>query len=434
MSSRFFRWILPFLSLLALIYLAYGGFKWWQKDQKQKQLFTYLLKDSPATKRIPSDAIAYLNLYDIQRLYGDWKGTRFYDVLAHWLDTGLSGKEKANPLLGGMLEKTILNVLGNELVLAAVPGKTPVPDLIGIARISSGSDFLLNLLLSSAKNVEKSETDGFLIYSLPLKNSGYEKIYVTVEDPLAYVSTNLQRLLLAAAKEGSGPDMLKNVETRSISEDTFLILYTPEASATGYGGNHTYHFTAESSKKIEGLLPEFRDTPSQVLKVRTNSTSLFRQPSACYSLQNVDGMPVSALMLGFQKPETAGQYEANLFALYQKENGANMIEQTSDRGIHCYRSEENGIARAMCRKGPNLLLVSGAFDPEMAEFATRKRNLPLILSVDFNSNSIPEYKEFVQKKDWKRFQHAKGFYFLSCIRELEGNIDEDSELLTVQIE
>jgi hypothetical protein len=142
-----------FVSLVCIGFLGYRGYGWWQKYQKRKALFLYFQKNSPVTKRIPEDTLLYINIYDLKRVHDQLRETHLSQVLAHWLDTGMSENEKPNPLLGGMLEKTILNIVGDEFALALLPSKQRPFDFLAIARIAPGSDFLLNLELSSAKNI-----------------------------------------------------------------------------------------------------------------------------------------------------------------------------------------------------------------------------------------------------------------------------------------
>src|SRR5262249_8705698 len=143
------------LLLVSIGYLCYRGYDWWKLREQQKALFVYLTQKSPVVKRIPQDAFAYANLINFRRINDDRQGTRFGDVLNHWLDTGMSNKQKSNSMLGGILEKTILNVIGEEIAIAAVPSSQRLCDLVAVARLASGSDLLLNWALAAAKHTEK---------------------------------------------------------------------------------------------------------------------------------------------------------------------------------------------------------------------------------------------------------------------------------------
>lgn len=316
-----------FLALVALgsAYLLYCGYNLWNAHQKRRALFIYLTQKSPVLNRIPSDAVAYINLFDFKRVYEDLQGTHLSEVLNHWFDTGMAANEKANALRGGMIEKTMLNILGDEFAAALVPGKQNPVDLVAVAKLAPGSDFLLNLALAQSHHSTKTEFHDSLIYSFPTKRTDWPEFFVSVGDNYAYASSDSNRIQQILQGQNCGPKFLQQLTVEAIPETTFLFLRAskPQLSAQMYGTQHDYYLDAYSTTPITGKLPEMRDSDREVLHFVSNLPCIMNAPSTSFSLSANGTQPVSAITMqeasnegaqkqplivkiGFQKTPIAG--------------------------------------------------------------------------------------------------------------------------------
>ena len=430
--------VLPFLAIFVLVvcagFLGYRGYQWWQKQEKRKALFVYFQKNSPVTKRIPEDALLYINFYDLKRVHDQIRDTDLSRVLAHWLDTGMSENAKPNPLLGGMLEKTILNIVGDEIALALLPSKERPFDFLAIARIASGSDFLLNLALSSAKNVEKIDSGDRIFYRTKTKDPNFPVIILHIQENLAYASSSFERLKAAYSSEGTGPQFLSNSSVEAIPEDTIVFAQnkSPEIRALLSGTGKIYHFQISDLPTISSHPPEIEGSSSDVIKLETNGPGLIGQPAGTYLLQSINGRPVSAALLSFKEPSQAASFQQKVFATFHQE-----IPQTFFKnGIECIRNASPAKEEFVCRKGNSLLVAQGQFPLDLAKFQSREpaKDSPFILRVQFQKNSLQEYRKLVQNSDWSRFSGAEPFYFLSCVKQVAGSIDQTNREIGVELE
>ncbi|PWT91621.1 MAG: hypothetical protein C5B54_04985, partial [Acidobacteria bacterium] len=216
--KRLFRILFQVVVLISAAYLVYRGYHLWQLHQREKALFVYLTQDSAILKKIPSDAFAYLVLYDFKQIADDIQGSKLNDVIDHWFDTGMSGSQKANPMMGGLLEKTILNLIGEEIAVAAVPSSKNVLDIVAVAKLRSGSDLMLKLGLAAAKHIEKIPYQENVIYSFATKRDDWPQFYVCIADAYAYGSSDLSRIEQIQSDSGSGPLFLKKIAAKPIPE------------------------------------------------------------------------------------------------------------------------------------------------------------------------------------------------------------------------
>ena len=430
MKFRVLPLLAIFVSLVCIGFLGYRGYGWWQKYQKRKALFLYFQKNSPVTKRIPKDALLYINFYDLKRVHDQLRETPLSQVLAHWLDTGMSENEKPNPLLGGMLEKTILNIIGDEFAIALLPAKQAPFDFLAIARIAPGSDFLLNLALSSAKNIEKIDSGGKLLYRSKTKDPNFPEILIYVQENLAYASNSFERLKAAFISEGAGPDFLAQSNVEAIPEDTVLFaqMQKPHGRALLHGKGKFYRLEISDLPAVSSHVPEIREGDSDVLRIETNSPGFVGHPSVAYVLQSVMEKPVSAVLLSFSKPEKATNFEQNVVASYNPE----IPESFSKNGVQCLRHDEEFI----CRKGVSLLMAQGPFSVEQAKFLEQHPGgeAPFIFRIQFQKDTIRQYYSRVQNKDWSHFSGNEPFYFLSCVKQITGGIDETGKEIGIELE
>ena len=423
-----------FVSLICASFLGYRGYQWWQKHQKRKALFLYFQKKSPVTKRIPEDALLYINLYDLKRTHDQLRNTDFSKVLAHWLDTGMSENKKPNPLLGGMLEKTILNIIGDEFAVAALPSDERPFDFLAVARIAPGSDFLLNLALSSAKNIEKIDSGDKIFYRSKTKNPNFPSVILHIQEDLAYASNNFQRLKEAYTQEGSGPAFLSSATVEGIPEDTLIFAQNknPEIRALLHGTGKTYNLQFSNIPTIKAHPPLIQEGASDVVKIETNGPGLIGQPAATYLLQSINGQPVSAILLSFAKPAQAKHFEQKIIASFNPE----LPETFSRDGIDCLRHVSTKEEEFVCRSGISLLMAQGRFPLQQAKFlnAQPKGESPFILRIDFQKEQLQQYYDRVKNKDWSRFSGAEALHFLSCIKQITGGIDETNRQIGIELE
>ena len=423
-----------FVSLICAGFLGYKGYQWWQKHQKRKALFLYFQKNSPVTKRIPKDAFLYINLYDVKRVHDQMRDSNFSEVLAHWLDTGMAENEKPNPLLGGMLERTMLNIIGEEFVIALLPSNERPFDFLAVARIAPGSDFLLNLALSSAKNVEKIDSGDKIFYRAKTKDVNFPSVTLYVQENLAYASNNFERLKDSYSKEEGGPDFLKASSVEGIPEDTVIFAQhqDPEIRALLFGSGKSYRIRVSDIPAVDAHAPEIESSSSDVIKIQTNGPGLVHQPAATYLLQTSNGAPVSAVLLSFSKPVEATHFQQRVAQLFE----APVPESFLKNGIECMSHVSRGREEFVCRQGVSLLLARGQFPVNKAKFLSKAPTgqTPFVLRLDFNQQSISDYRKRVETKDWSRFNDGgAAFYFLSCIERITGSIDGKNREIAVEL-
>lgn len=424
--------------LVVLAGLAYRLHGWRQVQVKRKELFVYFQKTSPATKRIPSDAVLYANLFDFKRVHSSLQKTQFNKVLTHWLDTGMSENHTANPLLGGMLEKTILNVIGQEFVVALLPAANNNIDLLAVARLAPGSDFLLKIALATDRKVKRVEQGDEIFYVFETKLIQYPEVYVTIKEDLAYASNRLERVRQSSGKEGSGPEFLTSLDVQAIPEDTFLFLQMkePRVASLLYGSAPTFHVqvSAAAQTEMKTRLPDLEETASQVLSFETNATQLVQQPSTTYVLHSIDETPASVMFLGFDRPQSARIYQDAVVSRLTNPAALQLIQSFSLDQMDCrFISSENLY---LCFYAQNLLIAEGEKVLKLSapKLKTMKEQTAhLLANVQFRREPIERYFKLVEQSDWKDFPRASTFYFLSCLKQVQGSVGRQQNSITFEI-
>lgn len=431
-----------FLALVVIaagcvLFLGYRSYHWWQVQQKRKELFVYFQEKSRITRKIPSDAVVYINLFDYRRVHSSLQKTDFYQVLAHWFDTGLSPRQKANPLLGNMMEKTALDVIGQEFAVGILPSESSYPDLIAVAELTPGSDFLLQLALASSKHAEKIEREDHVIYGFGTKDPRYPEFFVTVEPDFAYASNNVKRLIQTLKHEEGGPSFLHDLTVEAIPEDTFLFVQAkePKLSAFFYGNERTYHLIARTGSSKVGPIPVLGSLDSSILRIQTNGTAIFKQPAASFLLQSVEQKPMSTLILGFPDAEDARVYDDSFLERMQlsaASDPASAPEPFKSGNADCFQAPEKGI---VCRSQNVVLLTQNGGILTTAPLAPMvgQSPLPLTFKVEYQSGPIRDFIDRVRQKDWSLFPEANLFYFLSCVKSISGGIDGANDELTAEL-
>jgi hypothetical protein len=435
------RLVLILSSLILLAILVFGGYhfyEWRQLQLKRKELFVYFQKESPVTKRIPADAFLYLNLFDFNRVHDGLQNTNLNKVLSHWLDTGMANDQPANPLLGGMLEKTILNVIGQEFVLSLLPATEGKIDLFAVARLAPGSDFLLKLALSADRKVKQIEEGDHLFYVFETKLLEYPQVYLLIEDDLAYASNRIERIRQSSSQEGTGPEFLSGLEVQAIPEDTFLFLQVkqPKVSGVLHGGKLIYsvEVSIPETTDMKGRLPQLDEKTSGVFSIQTNGTEIFQQPATAYDLHNVDNVPASVMFLGFDQPSGAHEYQNKVLIQLTKPATFQLIQTLNLDGMDCrFISSENLY---VCLRGQDVVIAEGEKVLRLSEAklkTIKEQNSPLQVELHFNRQPIEHYFKMVEEADWSHFQKENIFYFLSCLKQVQGSIEGENSAITFEI-
>jgi hypothetical protein len=435
LKRKIFSVVTAIVLVVCIGFLLYRGYQWWQMQQKRKALFVYFQTKSPVTQKIPEDAFLYMNLFDFKRVHGGLQETKLYEVLSHWLDTGMAENHKANPLVGGMLETTILNVIGEEIALSLVPSGNKTPDLFVVAKLAPGSDFLIQLALSNSKNVRKIPFEEESIYGLQTKLADHPEIFIHVDEPFAYASSSETRIK-KVHKPGKGPEFLAQLDVEPIPEDTFLFVQSkdPSFSSILHGGRHTYHLKASSSAHIPSHLPQWNGKNEAVIQFQTNGTEILKQPAASYALYSINDEPASSLFLSFPSKDNATRYQQN--ALQELQIPADLLMPITMDGLPCFQYSSGGKDRFICKENQNLLLAQNEPAVKQARSSLKRiqrTSLPLTLKVDFQPAQISHYLKKVVNQDWDRFPNAKEFYFLSCVKQIQGGIDGSQNEIVAEI-
>lgn len=439
MKSKFIRTVIATFLLLFFGFIAYRAYGWWQLHQKRKQLFVYLQKESPVTKKIPADAEIYINLFDFKRIHANLQDTKFYEVLTYWLDTGMDGKQKANPVMGSMLEKTILNVIGEELGFSVLPSTKNTFNFYAVARLAPGSDFLLKLALASTKNSRRINFEDSTIYAFETKHSDFPEVFVYVDDQFAYAASDHTRIKKSLKTNGVGPVFLADLEVQAIPESTFVFMeaMNPKLSAVLYGDKNIYHLKAKSEGEISGSLPYLKSIESAVLQLHTNGTEIFNQPSTSYSLQSISGIPASSVLLTFSNAERAQKYsEVYLRHLASKDASSYSARPFTTDDIDCNRVVTADSKIFVCNRDANIFMTQDESTIMDAAPTLKERteyNQSLTLKVEFDRRHIANYFQMLEKEDWSRFDDAKAFYFLSCVKRITGSIDRSEDEITAEL-
>ncbi|MCI0417501.1 hypothetical protein L0222_32445 [bacterium] len=434
--SRILNAILFVLITGGCALLGYHGYDWWKTAQKRRQLFLYFQKESPVTQRIPEDATVYLNLFDFKRVHSGLYGTKLNETLAHWIDTELSGNHDPNPMMGGMLEKTILNVIGEEFGIALLPSIDKKLDLFAIARLAPGSDFILGIALASNRKLKKMQVQNDTVYVLPSGDLKLGDLYVLVKSSYAYAATDLQRIRSALKGASGGPSFLRSLSVHQIPEDTFLFIQAkePALSAIAYGKNNRYTLEASSESLMHSSIPAV-PASSAVFQFQTNATEIFGQPSASFALQSIDGVPAARFAFGFASSEAAQRFESSFL------NGVNYEKKLQDNfanaEVRCFPFQIEDDYWTLCSKGRTYLLAEELIDLKtaasgMQEAKTEK--LPITLRVQARSAAIANYQEKIESGDRSEFSRARAFYFLSCLKRIQGSINGYNHEIVAEIQ
>jgi hypothetical protein len=428
--------ILNAISFLILIggfaLLGYHGFDWWKSREQRKQLLIYFQQESPVTKRIPEDAIAYINLYDFKRVHSGLRDTRLYETIAHWIDTELSGNKSPNPLIGGMLEKTILNVIGEEFGLALLPMEKKSPEIFAVARLAPGSDFIVGLALTQNRKIKKIGVENETVYAIPA-GPDLGEVYVAMKSGYAYACTDVQRIKSALQNMTNGPSFLKESNISQVPENTFLFARAkdPDFFAIVYGEGDTFTLNAPSRSSIYSSLPPIPGSGA-IFEFQTNATEIFSQPSTSLAIHSIDGMPSSRLAFGFSSQAKAKHFGSSLL---NEVNGTG--HQLNFVNGSCVPLRIEHADWTFCSRGTSLLLAEEQFDPEKAEMAmseVKPSKLPITLKIQNNSDALEKYYNKIKNGDWEDFDTAREFYFLSCLKNIRGSVDNGNDEIVAVVQ
>ncbi|HET6267695.1 MAG TPA: hypothetical protein VFG11_08260 [Acidobacteriota bacterium] len=422
MKSKIFRSLILVLLAVGLAFAGHRFIQWRQLQEKRKQLCLYFQTKSPVMGKLPGDAVFYANLFDLNRVHAGLQTTEFYQTLAHWLDTGMSGKQKANPMMGSMLEKTMLNVFGQEFGLALVSSQSGRPDFVAVSQLAPGSDFLIKLALAGAKNAKRIEQDQRVFYSFETKNPEYPEILVSTDGEFAYASSNRERMLHALTASKEGPEFLKKLPVEAIPEDTFLFFASsaPQFTALLHGDERFYQLAVSGDTSFKGSLPSLPEKQA-IFSMETNGGEIFLQPGALLRIESVKDEPASTLILNFSDEELAKQHMAFLVE--------KLGEGVNSEPDFFTTAENQSVQRVR-----NAIIVTEGNSKVGSDLVLHKdQTLPLTFNVNFHPEPIHDFRRLVQTQDWSRFPESKEFYFLSCIKSIKGGINGSEKQITAEL-
>jgi hypothetical protein len=426
MKSKILRFLILVLLAFGLTFAAHRFLQWRHLQEKRKQLCLYFQVKSPIMGKLPRDAFLYANLFDLNRVHAGLQTTEFYQTLTHWLDTGMSGKQKANPMMGSMLEKTMLNVFGQEFGIAVVPSQSGRPDFVAVSQLAPGSDFLIKLALASAKNAKRIEQDQRVLYSFETKNPEYPEVLVSIDGEFAYASSNRDRIFHALTASNEGPDFLSKLPVEAIPEDTFLFFVSnsPQFRALLHGDQRVYQLAVSGDTKVKGSLPSLPEGQA-IFSLETNGGEIFLQPGALLRIEAVKNLPASTLILNFSNEAQAKQHMAFLAG---RLGGMDSAMANSDPDF-LTTPENQSIQRVR-----NAVILKEGNSKVGSDLVLHKnQSLPLTFNINFHPESIQDYRRMVQSQDWGGFSESKEFYFLSCIKSIKGGINGSEKQITAEL-
>lgn len=434
MKSRFFRILSLLIILILFAGFGFEGYHWWSAHQRGKALSLYFQKDSPVTRALPEDATIYLNLLGARRLLEQSQNTRFYRVFSHWLDTRMGEDSTANPLLGGMLEKTLLNVIGQEVAIGLAPSKTNLWDVVAVARLAPGSDFLLKLALSQNKKLQQTEFADQTIFTVETKDAHYPHFYITINSEYGFASNSIERLQTSLTSHGNGPSFLSEMSQETLPENTILFFKAkdPAVSAAGLLEGKLLRIRIQSNLLLTGPMPSKSFGQDDVLELVTNISEVFHLPPAICSIRNLQGSAAASTILGFHTSEQAQSYAKQL----QDQYASFSEERVLNSGYDCFRFQEKKNAGLICRDQSLLLLTDGRIDPltilKTSSIGVARKN-PLILELRFHKDAVSSFAARADQNDWTDFSQSKILYFLGCLQSIQGGIDDNESEIVAEI-
>jgi hypothetical protein len=434
LKSRFIRAI--FIPIILILFTGFGfeGYRWWSAHQRRKALSLYLQKNSPVTRALPEDATIYLNLLGARRLLEQSQNTLFYRVFSHWLDTRMGEESKANPLLGGMLEKTLLNVIGQEVAIGLAPSRQNVWDIVTVARLAPGSDFLLKLALSQNKKLQRTEMGDQTIFTVETKDFRYPHLYVAIGSDFGYASNSMERIRNSLKSTGNGPSFLANMSWQTLPENTVLFFKSkdPAVTAEGIYEGKQLKIQVQSNLLLHGPLPSNPIAANDVLQMTTNISEIFHLPPALCTIRNLDGATTASTILGFENSERARSYSEQLRNQFESPSDENVGNDAYD----CFRLPQKNNLELICRNQSLVLLTDARIDPlailQSATIGAPRRN-PLILDLRFQKEAVSGFADRVDRDDWADFSRSKCLYFLGCLKSIHGRVNGDNNEIVAEI-
>jgi hypothetical protein len=396
----------------------------------------YFQKESPVTQRIPKDAIAYLNLFDFKRVHSSIQGTKLNDAVAHWIDTELSGNHNPNPLIGGVMEKTILNIIGDEFGVAVLPSINNRPQLLAVARLAAGSDLFVGLALANNRKMKRSRIGDETVYALPSRHLNVGDLYIMVKSGYAYAATDPQRIEAASKGNSGGPDFLQDLSVQPIPEDTFIFIETKNHTLSGivHGTDKTYTLEASSESHVRSCIPPV-PADSAVFQFQTNAPEIFGQPSTSFALQSTNGLPTARFAFSFISSEAAENFESSFLRNVNYERKTQDNNENSEVRCIPLRIEDDDLT--FCSKGRTYLIAEPFINLQTAAAGMQEvqvQNLPMTLKVGFQSESLVPFQKKIEAGDWSEFSKASPFYFLSCLKKIQGSIDGYNREIIAEIQ
>ena len=341
---------------------------------------------------------------------------------------------RANPLLGGMLEKTLLNVIGQEVAIGLAPSRNNVWDIVTVARLAPGSDFLLKLALSQNKKLQRTEIGDQTIFTVETKDVRYPRLFVAIGSDYGYASNSMKRIQSSLKSTGNGPSFLADMSQQTLPENTILFFKSkdPAVTAEGMFEGKQLRIQVQSNLLLHGPVPSNPIAPNDVLQMITNISEIFHLPPAVCSIRNLEGTAAASTILGFENSEQATSYFERLRTQFE----SFAEEDVGNDGHDCFRFQEKNNLELICRNQSLLLLTDARIDPlpilQSASIGAPRRN-PLILDLRFNKEAVSGFADRVDRDDWADFSHSKVLYFLGCLQSIHGRINGNDNEIVAEI-
>ena len=271
---------------------------------------------------------------------------------------------------------------------------------------------------------------------MPTKLADHPELFIHVDDLFAFASSSEERIRKVHTP-GKGPAFLADLDVQAIPEDTFLFLegQKPSFSAILHGGKNSYFLNSTSSEKLVSCLPKFSNDPSDVFQIQTNSLEQLHQPSATYALRSFNDLPASSISLCFNSKDRSKVYQNSI--LNHLDIAPENLQPVAAENMNCVKYASGNQDRFICSRDKNLLLAQS--EPALKQAAAalrgiRQEKLPVILKIQFQPEHISNYLQMVIRQDWSQFSEAKEFYFLSCIKQIQGSIDGSQNEIMVELQ
>ena len=174
---------------------------------------------------------------------------------------------------------------------------------------------------------------------------------------------------------------------------------------------------------------------STVFQFQTNAPEIFGQPSTSFALQSTNGVPSARFAFSFVSSEAAQNFESSFLGNMNYETKAPDNNENSDVRCVPLRIEDDDLT--FCSKGRTYLIAEPFINLETASASmqdVKVQNVPITLNIGFESKSLAPFLKKIETGDWSEFSKASAFYFLSCVKRIEGSINGNNHEIVTEIQ